>query len=112
MKLTWEEMRIYSYAYGNRLVLDSAIKVLSKFSDPGDIHELSTHFTIFALSYILDNLGFYAYADLIPADIASQIVELRSKLIREAVKRVEILVHKLNIPDHAIYAPISKPTYF
>lgn len=112
MKLTWEQMNAYTYAYSNRLILDGAIKVLNRLRDPENIYEVTTHFIIFSLDYILDNIGFYAYSNLIPADIAKGIVELRSKLIREAVKKVEILAHKLNLPEHAINTPIAKPTYF
>lgn len=105
-------MRAYTYAYGNRIVLDSAIKLLTRLKDPENIYELTLHFGIFALGYIIENLGFYGYSGLIPAEIAKGIVELRSQLIREAVKKVELLVHKLNVPEHAIFSPIAKPNYF
>lgn len=34
LKFTWEQMKNYSYAYGERLAFENAIKVFERFKDP------------------------------------------------------------------------------
>lgn len=82
MKYSWEEMKAFSYAYGDRLILQSAVNVMGKLKEAENLNELKNHFIIYALTIILSNMGFYAYSGLIPEEIAKQIGELRSHIIR------------------------------
>lgn len=112
LKYTWEEISAYVYAYAERLAVQSCLKVLSNLKDPEHIRELTNLFIISTLENIINNMAFYGYANLIPANVAQDLTRFRSEMIREAAKTVELLVHKTANPEHANNSPISRPDWF
>lgn len=81
-------MKAYSYAYGERLAFENGTKTYRRLKEPEHVYELGLHFVIHALDYLRQNIGFYAYEEIIPADVAKEMGLLRSRLIKDAARRV------------------------
>lgn len=64
-------------------------------------------FTLFGADVIQRDLSFFLVNGVVSTKAAQNLVVQRNKLIKDVASEVDGLLDCLNIPKHALYAPIA-----
>lgn len=108
MKHVSDEMQDLATSYGERIAMEQSIlAVNTKLQNPDYKRILSTHFKIYGIEVILNNLGFFLSEEAISVDAAKQLREKYRELIREAAQSIDTIINNLNVPVHALHTPIA-----
>jgi len=68
---------------------------------------METVFRVFAIDAVVRDLGFYIASGAVNTAAAKALPETQKKLIKTAAKNINVLLDSLNVPAHALYAPLA-----
>ena len=96
-----------SMAYGERLAIEQCIEFLSKVKNPENKKLMETVFRVFAIDAVIHDLGFYLISGAVNPTAAKALPETQKKLIKEVSQNINVLLECLNVPAHALHAPLA-----
>lgn len=64
-------------------------------------------FRIWAVDAVIRDQSFYLMAGAINVAAAKAMIETQKRLIKQAAESIQVLLECLNVPAHALYAPIA-----
>lgn len=103
-----DEMQDLATAYGERIALEQSIIALNtKIQEQKNKNLLGVHFKIYAFEILLNNLSFFLFEEAIAIEAAKHIRDRYRELIKEAATDIDSIINNLNVPVHALYAPIA-----
>ena len=108
MRETSDVMQELALVYGERHTLDYCIKQLSVLNNQQNKEIMEKVFMLFAAEIIQRDLSFYMLNGVISTSAATALTPRRHKLIKDIALKTNDLLDCLNIPKHALYAPIAQ----
>jgi acyl-CoA oxidase len=105
MKKVSDEIQDLAFAYAERLAISHCVTSLAKLSEGRPL--MQQYLTIFAWEVLLREMATFLLQGWITPEVC-QAMRLRyNEFIEEAAKSIEQVVSSLNVPTHAIFAPIA-----
>jgi acyl-CoA oxidase len=108
MRETSDVMQELAQAFGERHTLEFCISQLQNLKTGDNQKVMSTVFRLFACECIYRDSGFYMMQGVLSVAASKAMVETRLSLIKEVANQSDFLLDCLNIPKHALYAPIAQ----
>jgi len=101
-------MQNLAQTYGERHTVDYCIEVLAnRISNADNKVIMEKCFRLFGADCIQRDLGFYLIQGVVSRQAADALTATRHELIRDIAARADDLLDCMNIPKHALYAPIA-----
>jgi acyl-CoA oxidase len=94
-------------AYGERRTLEECIEVLSQIKDAGTKKVLETIFRVFGVDILKRDQGFYMAEGALSVKQGRNLPNMLNYLVKELAKVATDVIESLNVPVHALYAPIA-----
>jgi hypothetical protein len=94
-------------AYGERSCLEYCISTLGEIKNKTNNEIMTNVFKLFAADIIDRDLSFYILSGVVNPQASKDLAKQRHSLIKYLAERADDLLDCLNIPKHALYAPIA-----
>ena len=107
MRETSDNMQDLAMAYGERQTFEACIASLAKFKNAENKKVFTEVIRLFAVDVIRRDLGFYMIEKAINAQAAENSTATLHSLNNFVASNVDALLVGLNVPAHALYAPIA-----
>ena len=108
MRETSDVMQNLAQAYGERHTLDYCIEVLqTKLKNSENKVIMEKIFKLFGADIVQRDLGFYLMHGVISIKATQTLTSTIHQLIKDVAARASDLTECMNIPTHALYAPIA-----
>lgn len=103
---TSDEIQELALAHGEKLALLNCLPSLEKLTSSKSI--VKNYFLLFAWEIVLRELALFLLKGWICPKLAGELKSIYNELIKTAGKDIDVIVDSLNIPVHALRAPIAK----
>ena len=100
-----DEIQELALSFGEKLAIRSCLKSLDKLNKGKSIMKL--YYLVFAWEIIMKDMPLFLLEGWMCPDIAKKMRLRYNDLIKDAAQYMEGIVKSLNVPTHAIYAPIA-----
>jgi acyl-CoA oxidase len=107
MRETSDVMQDLAMAYGERHTLEYCIQRLAGIKNAENRRVLELVFRLFGCDLIFRDSGFYMMNGVLSAATSQNLTKTRLKLVKEVADLTDDLILCLNVPTHALYAPIA-----
>lgn len=107
MRETSDVMQNLAMAYGERNTLEYCLQEVQNLKSAENKKVLLVVFRLFACDLIFRDLGFYMMKGVVNADASKNLTKTRLQLIKEVADLSSFLLDCMNVPKHALYAPIA-----
>jgi len=107
MKHTSDVMQNLAQAFGERTTLEYCVKSLGGLKNQENKKLMATVYRLFACDTVHRDLGFYMVKGVMTPASAKNLESTRLALVKEVAGHTDFLMNSMNIPKHALYAPIA-----
>lgn len=107
MREVSDNMQDLAMAYGERHTFEACIACLAKFKNGENKKVFTEVMRLFAVDAVRRELGFYMVEKAIGVEAADNSTATLHALNNSVASNVDALLVGLNVPDHALYAPIA-----
>ena len=104
---TSNEMQELAMAYGERHTIEACVRNIARLKNAANAETLTVISRLFATECVRRELGFYLINKVVSPEAAKNTNKVRGELINYMHANINELIPCLNIPGHAIYAPIA-----
>ena len=108
MRETSDVMQELAQAYGERHTLEYCISRLGGLKQGNNQKVLETVFRLFGCDCVHRDAAFYMMHGVLTAGASKALMNTRLQLIKDVAAQSDFLLDCLNIPKHALYAPIAQ----
>jgi len=108
MHETSDVMQDLAQAYGERNCLEYCIANLPKLKNKANLEIMTKVYLLFGAEIINRDLTFYILQGVLSQKALKSLTPIRHQLIKDIALQASDLLDCLNIPKHALYAPIAK----
>jgi Acyl-CoA oxidase len=107
MRETSDTVQDLAMAYGERHMIEQCLAFLPRVKNAANKKLMELVFRIQAIDTINHDASFYLLKGAISVPASKAMNETYKKLIKEAAQHVSVLLEILNVPAHALHAPIA-----
>ena len=107
MQETSDVMQNLAQTYGERHALEYCIEQLSVLKNAKNQEVMALCFQLFGADAINRDLGFYMLHGVVNTEAAKALTPKRHEIIKKVASNALDILDCLNIPKHALYAPIA-----
>lgn len=107
MRETSDTMQDLAMVYGERQTLEYCIERLAGMKSAANKEVMTKVFRLFGLEVIKRDMSFYMMQGLISQNAVASFNTARITIIKDIAAKTDDLLDCLNIPKHALYAPIA-----
>lgn len=107
MRETSDIMQQVAMAYGERSCLEYCMSTLNQVTNKVNKWLLTMVFKLFAADIVDRELPFFILSGVVNSKASKDLTQQRHSLIKILASKSDDLLDCLNIPKHALYAPIA-----
>lgn len=107
MQETSDVMQDLAQIYGERHTLQYCMQSLGKLKNAENKSLLTKVFRLYAAEIVNRDLSFFQIQGIISQKAVAELTTSRHALIKDIALRANDLLDCMNIPKHALYAPIA-----